>query len=147
MRIVFMGTPEFAVPALEGLVSGGYDIAAVYTQPDRAAGRGRVLEEPPVKKTALKLGLQVLQPANLKSAGTQTQLADLKPDAIVVAAFGQILPPSVLAVPPFGCINIHPRCYRNTAAWRRCRQPFLTATDSLASASCYWIKVWIPALC
>jgi methionyl-tRNA formyltransferase len=108
MRIVFMGTPEFAVPALEGLVSGGYDIAAVYTQPDRAAGRGRVLEEPPVKKTALKLGLQVLQPANLKSAGTQTQLADLKPDAIVVAAFGQILPPSVLAVPPFGCINIHP---------------------------------------
>ena len=108
MRIVFMGTPEFAVPALEKLVSGGYEIAAVYTQPDRAAGRGRVLEEPPVKKAALRLGLQVLQPENLKSPETKIQLVDLKPDAIVVAAFGQILPPLVLSVPPFGCINIHP---------------------------------------
>ena len=108
MRIVFMGTPEFAVLPLESLVRNGYEIAAVYTQPDKAAGRGRVVEEPPVKKAALILHLKVLQPVNLKSAETRTHLAELKPDAIIVAAFGQILPQSVLEIPPLGCINIHP---------------------------------------
>jgi len=108
MRIVFMGTPEFAVPALEALLNHGYEVAAVYTQPDAAAGRGRVLEESPVKKAALRHNLQVFQPVNMKSAETRAQLAELKPDAIVVAAFGQILPQSILDIPPFGCINIHP---------------------------------------
>ena len=108
MRIVFMGTPEFAVLPLGSLVSNGYEIAAVYTQPDKAAGRGQVVEESPVKKAALRLNLNVLQPANLKSAETKTQMAEFKPDAVVVAAFGQILPQSVLAIPPLGCINIHP---------------------------------------
>ena len=108
MRIVFMGTPEFAVPALEGLISNGYGVVAVYTQPDKAAGRGRVLVESPMKKAAARHNLKVLQPVNLKSAETRAQLAELKPDAIVVAAFGQILPPSVLEIPPFGCINVHP---------------------------------------
>ena len=108
MRIVFMGTPEFAVPSLEGLIGNGYEVVAVYTQPDRAAGRGRVMEESPVKKAALRNILNVLQPVNLKSVETRTQLAELKPDAIIVAAFGQILPQSVLEIPPFGCINIHP---------------------------------------
>jgi methionyl-tRNA formyltransferase len=108
MRIVFMGTPEFAVHPLERLISNGYEIAAVYTQPDKAAGRGRVLEESPVKKTAQRFNLNVLQPASLKSAEVRTHLAGLKPDVIVVAAFGQILPQSVLEIPPLGCINIHP---------------------------------------
>jgi methionyl-tRNA formyltransferase len=108
MRIVFMGTPEFAVLHLERLISNGYEIAAVYTQPDKAAGRGRVVEESPVKKAALRLNLNVVQPANLKSAETRTHLAELKADAVVVAAFGQILPQSVLEIPPFGCVNIHP---------------------------------------
>ncbi len=108
MRIVFMGTPEFAVPPLEGLVNDGYEVIAIYMQPDKAAGRGRVVEESPVKKAALKLNLNVLQPANLKSVETRIHIAELKPDAIVVAAFGQILPSSVLEIPPFGCINIHP---------------------------------------
>ena len=103
-----MGTPEFAVPSLEGLVSNGYEVVAVYTQPDRAAGRGRVMEESSVKKAALRNNLNVLQPINLKSVETKTQLAELKPDAIIVAAFGQILPQAVLEIPPFGCINIHP---------------------------------------
>jgi methionyl-tRNA formyltransferase len=103
-----MGTPEFAVPSLEGLISTGYEVVAVYTQPDKAAGRGRVVEESPVKKAALRHNLNVFQPINMKSAETRAQLADLKPDAIVVAAYGQILPPSVLEIPPFGCINIHP---------------------------------------
>jgi methionyl-tRNA formyltransferase len=108
MRIVFMGTPEFAVPALESLVNNGYEVVAVYTQPDKASGRGRIVEESPVKKAALKLNLNVLQPANLKSGEIRAHLAELKPDVIVVAAFGQILPQSVLEIPPFGCINIHP---------------------------------------
>jgi methionyl-tRNA formyltransferase len=108
MRIVFMGTPEFAVSALEGLVNNGYEVVVVYTQPDKASGRGLTVEEPPVKKAALKLNLNVLQPANLKSGEIRAHLAELKPDAIVVAAFGQILPQSVVEIPPFGCINIHP---------------------------------------
>ena len=108
MRIIFMGTPDFAVPALEKLIDGGYEVAAVYTQPDKAAGRGRVVEEPPVKKAALRHNLTVLQPENFKSAETKRQLLELKPDTIVVAAFGQILPRSVLEIPAFGCINIHP---------------------------------------
>jgi methionyl-tRNA formyltransferase len=103
-----MGTPDFAVPALEKLIDGGYEVAAVYTQPDKAAGRGRVVEEPPVKKAALRHNLTVLQPENFKSAETKRQLLELKPDTIVVAAFGQILPRSVLEIPAFGCINIHP---------------------------------------
>ena len=108
MKIIFMGTPEFAVPALERLIAGGYEVAAVYTQPDKAAGRGRAMEEPPVKKTALQHKLTVLQPENFKSSETKRQLFELKPDAVVVAAFGQILPRSVLEIPAFGCINIHP---------------------------------------
>jgi methionyl-tRNA formyltransferase len=108
MRIVFMGTPGFAVPALEALVANKYEVVAVYTQPDKAAGRGRMVEEPPVKKAALPHNLTVLQPENFKSAETRVQLSDLRPDVIIVAAYGQILPPSVLAMPPLGCLNIHP---------------------------------------
>jgi methionyl-tRNA formyltransferase len=108
MRIVFMGTPEFAVPSLEGIISNGYEVVGVYTQPDKAAGRGRVVEESPVKKTAQRHNLNILQPVNMKSAETRAQLADLRPDAIIVAAFGQILPQPVLDIPSFGCINIHP---------------------------------------
>jgi methionyl-tRNA formyltransferase len=108
MRIVYMGTPYFGIRPLEMLTSNGYDIVAVYTQPDRPMGRGRVVDEPPVKKAALKLNLNVVQPDNLKSTEEITRLAGLKPDAIVVAAYGQILRQTVLDIPPFGCINIHP---------------------------------------
>ena len=86
MRIIFMGTPEFAVPSLECLISNGYEVVGVYTQPDKAVGRGRVMEESPVKKAALRNNLKVLQPVNLKSVETKTRLSELKPDAIVVAA-------------------------------------------------------------
>ena len=108
MRIVFMGTPEFAVPSLEHLILNQYEVVAVYTQPDRPAGRGRALAYPPVKEAALRWKLPVVQPVSLKSAEAVAQLADLHPDVIVVAALGQILPQSVLDVPGYGCINIHP---------------------------------------
>jgi methionyl-tRNA formyltransferase len=108
LRIVFMGTPEFAVPTLRHLVLNDYDVAAVYTRPDRPAGRGRGLASSPVKTLAMSLALPVVQPLSLKDAGAITELAGYKPDVIVVVAFGQILPKPVLELPEFGCINVHP---------------------------------------
>ncbi len=108
MRIIFMGSPQFAVPPLEHLLASKYQVAAVYTQPDRPAGRGRGLVSSPVKQAAQARGLTVVQPDSLKAAGVVAQLGGFKPDAIVVAAFGQILPKSVLALPRLGCLNIHP---------------------------------------
>jgi methionyl-tRNA formyltransferase len=107
-RIVFMGTPEFAVPSLEALICGTYRVVAVYTQPDRKAGRGQGFASSPVKQLALSNGLEVVQPENLRVAGAVEKLASFVPDLIVVAAFGQILPSEVLALPKFGCINVHP---------------------------------------
>ncbi|MBL7166259.1 MAG: methionyl-tRNA formyltransferase [Dehalococcoidales bacterium] len=118
MRIVFMGTPGFAVTPLEQLGDNGYRVVAVYTQPDRAAGRGRSLVAPPLKKAALARGLPVKQPASMKRGPVAEELAGLRPDVIVVAAFGQILPRPVLNIPPLGCVNIHPSLlprYRGTA--------------------------------
>jgi len=108
LRLVFMGSPQFAVLPLEHLLASKYQVAAVYTQPDRPAGRGRGLLASPVKRAAQARGLTVVQPAGLKAAGVVEQLGGFEPDVIVVAAFGQILPRTVLALPRLGCINIHP---------------------------------------
>ncbi len=109
MRVVFMGTSEFAVPSLEALICNYYQVVAVYTQPDRKAGRGQRAYLPPViKQVALSQGLVVVQPVSLKESSTIERLASFMPDLVVVAAFGQILPPEVLALPKFGCINVHP---------------------------------------
>jgi methionyl-tRNA formyltransferase len=101
-----MGSPEFAIPILEEL-HHYFQVTGIVTQPDRPAGRGRVLSPPPVKEVALKLGLPVIQPGRLNEPGVFEQLQIWKPDAIVVAAFGQILRQNVLKLPPFGCINVH----------------------------------------
>jgi methionyl-tRNA formyltransferase len=108
LRLVFMGTPEFAVPVLTALLDAGHHVAAAYCQPDKPAGRGQLLEPPPVKVHAAQRRLPVLQPPTLRSPEAQAELAALKHDAIVVAAYGKLLPPEVLAVPPLGCLNIHP---------------------------------------
>ena len=108
MRVIFMGTPEFAVPSLEKLVLDQYQIVAVYTQPDKTAGRGRSPTSSPVKKAAASRMLSVVQPVNFREAEVAAQLEGFHPDVIVVAAFGQILPQSVLDIPTYGCINIHP---------------------------------------
>ena len=105
-RIVFMGTPEFAVPALKKLAQT-YELVGVFTQPDRAQGRGRKMQPPVVKSAALALDLPVFQPKSLGEAEAQNTLIDLKPDLIVVAAYGQILRKRVLNLPQFGCLNIH----------------------------------------
>jgi len=103
-----MGSPEFAVPSLEHLILSQHEVVAVYTQPDKPAGRGRALLSPPVKLAAADRGVPVFQPARLREASAVAQLAELRPDVIVVAAYGQILPQSILDIPPRGCINIHP---------------------------------------
>lgn len=108
MRVVFMGSPEFAVPSLERLILNQYQVVAVYTQPDKTAGRGRSLVSSPVKRAAMNWELPVVQSVSFKEAAVVAQLAGLHPDVIVVAAFGQILPQSVLDIPAYGCINIHP---------------------------------------
>ena len=109
LRIVFMGTPAFAVPSLDSLLKRGHDVVGVFTQPDRRAGRGRRLRASPVKEFAEKHGLPVFQPSSLRSdAETCAKIADMKPDAIVVAAYGLFLPKVVLESPKYGCLNIHP---------------------------------------
>lgn len=107
LRVVYAGTPEFAVPALEALVRSPHRVVAVYTQPDRPAGRGRRLRPSAVKAAALAHGLAVEQPQTLKSAEAQDRLAGYRPDVMAVAAYGLILPQAVLDIPPLGCLNIH----------------------------------------
>lgn len=107
MRVVFMGTPPFAVPSLERLLSAGIEVSLVITQPDRPAGRGRALLPPPVKVVALARGLPVYQPRRLRDEGVLQTLAAARPEAIVVAAFGQLLPRAVLELPALGCLNVH----------------------------------------
>jgi len=107
MRIVFMGTPSFAVPSLHALIKEGYQVVAVVSQPDRPKGRKKVLTPPPVKEAALELGLPVLQPERMRSEDAVAELASYEPDLIVTAAYGQILPKAVLELPKHGCINVH----------------------------------------
>jgi len=108
MRIVFMGTPEFAVTPLEFLMLNRFGVVAVYTQPDKEAGRGRLLVASPVKSMALQWELPLYQPVDFKSIEERERLTALKPDVIIVAAFGQILPQTILGIPRYGCLNIHP---------------------------------------
>ena len=107
MRIVFMGTPDFSVPALEALVKGGHQVIAAVTQPDKPKGRGKAVLMTPVKEKALEMGIPVYQPVKVREPEFVKTLADLAPDVIVVVAFGQILPKSILEIPRYGCVNIH----------------------------------------
>lgn len=123
MRLVYMGTPEFSVGALEALIDAGHDVCAVVTQPDRKKGRGQELLFSPVKEAALKHEIEVLQPERAKNDDFIEQLATYNADIFVVAAYGQILPKSILDMPKYGCINIHasllPR-YRGAAPIQWC---------------------------
>ena len=107
LRLCFAGTPDFSAAHLSALVSAGYNIDAVYTQPDRPSGRGKKLQPSPVKKVALAAGLEVKQPISLKDIDTQQELASIAPDLMVVVAYGLILPQVVLDTPKLGCINVH----------------------------------------
>ncbi|MCA0148685.1 methionyl-tRNA formyltransferase [Rossellomorea vietnamensis] len=106
-KVIFMGTPDFSVPVLQSLIDEKYDVIAVVTQPDRPVGRKRILTPPPVKVAAEKHGIPVYQPEKIKNEDELNQVLDLKPDLIVTAAFGQILPNALLEAPKHGCINVH----------------------------------------
>ncbi|HEU5095546.1 MAG TPA: methionyl-tRNA formyltransferase [Reyranella sp.] len=107
MRLIFMGTPDFAVPALDALVAAGHEVAAVYCQPPRPAGRGKALQPSPVQRRAEALGLEVRTPVSLRDPDEQVRFAALEADAAVVSAYGLILPKPILAAPRLGCFNIH----------------------------------------
>jgi methionyl-tRNA formyltransferase len=123
LKIVFAGTPDFSVPSLEALIDAGHDVTAVYTQPDRPAGRGRKLTVSPVKETAIANGLSVFQPATLRNGEAIRGLRRQGADLMVVVAYGLLLPKDVLEVPPLGCVNVHasllPR-WRGAAPIQRC---------------------------
>lgn len=107
MNIIFMGTPDFSVPALRALVDKGHQVIAVVTQPDKPKGRGKAVQMTPVKEAAQALGIPVYQPVKVREEGFLQQLEVLAPEVIIVAAFGQILPQRLLDIPVYGCINIH----------------------------------------
>lgn len=107
MRVVFMGTPDFAVPSLQALLDAGHEVAAVYTQPDKPQGRKQILTAPPVKTLALEHDIPVFQPNTLKNEDEQARLRELAPEVIIVVAYGKLLPKAVLDIPPHGCINVH----------------------------------------
>ncbi len=107
LQIVFMGTPDFSVPSLKAIHAAGFTIRAVYTQPDKQRGRGKKVSASPVKECAEKLGIPVFQPQTLKDPNIIAGLADLKPDVIVVIAYGKILPKAILDIPRYGCLNVH----------------------------------------
>ena len=107
MRIIFMGSPDFAVPTLDALVAAGHDVVAAYCQPPRAAGRGKALRATPVQARAEVLGIAVRSPTSLKTSEAQAEFAAFNADIAVVAAYGLILPQPILDAPPFGCLNVH----------------------------------------
>ncbi|CEK31424.1 methionyl-tRNA formyltransferase [[Clostridium] sordellii] len=107
MKIVFMGTPEFAVPCLQKIIDEGHEVLAVVTQPDKPKGRGKKLAMPPVKELALKYNIDVYQPVKAREDSFVEKLKEINPELIVVVAFGQILPKSILDIPKFGCVNVH----------------------------------------
>lgn len=107
MKLIFMGTPDFAVPTLKALNEAGHQIAGVFTQPDKAVGRKQIITPPPVKRCAIELGIDVYQPNTLKDDEVQKIVEEIAPDAIVVVAYGKLLPERMLNVPKYGCINGH----------------------------------------
>ena len=107
MRVVFMGTPDFAVPCLEALMNAGHEVVAVFSQPDKPVGRKQVLTAPPVKETALKFGIPVCQPQRIKDSDTAEIIEKLHPDINVVVAYGKILPADVLSAAHYGSVNVH----------------------------------------
>lgn len=107
MKIVFMGTPDFAVPSLKALVEAGHEVCGVFTQPDKPKNRGMKLQASPVKEFSLSIGVPIFQPAKMRDGEAMGILRELSPELIVVAAYGKILPPDILSLPRLGCVNVH----------------------------------------
>ena len=139
MRIVFMGTPDIAATCLKKILSDGFEVVGVYTQPDRPKGRGMKMLPSPVKEVALAAGIPVFQPENFREEETVEALRELKPDVCAVVAYGRILPQKVLDVPKYGCINIHASVlpkYRGSAPYQWAVLDGLTETGVTAMYLC-----------
>ena len=147
MRIVFMGTPDFAVPSLQALIDAGHDVCAVYTQPDKPQGRKQILTAPPVKTLALEHDIPVFQPNTLKNEDEQARLRELAPEVIIVVAYGKLLPKAVLDIPPHGCINVHGSLLPRWRGAARSSGRSSRAMKWQALPPCRWRKVWTPAIC
>lgn len=145
MRIVFMGTPDFAVPSLKALIQDGHEIAGVYTQPDKPKNRGMKLTPPPVKVVAQEHNLPVFQPKTLRDEEVQRELQGLAPELIVVAAYGKLLPKAVLERPPWAVSTSTPHSCPSTGAPRPLTGRFSTASRRPASPLCTWPRHWTPA--
>lgn len=131
LRVVFMGTPDFAVPSLQALLEAGYEVIGVFTQPDRPKGRGGKVQMSPVKECALKHGIPVFQPLKIRVDGLEP-LRELAPDLCVTAAFGQILSQEVLDVPGLGTVNVHASLLPRHRGAAPCSGPFCKAIASRA---------------
>lgn len=107
MKVIFMGTPDFAVGTLKSLIASRHEVMAVVTQPDKPKGRGKAVQFPPVKEAALEAGIPVIQPRRVRDQETVEALEKIPADVIVVVAFGQIIPKEILTMKPYGCINVH----------------------------------------
>ena len=142
MRILFMGTPDFAVASLKRLVEDGHDICGVFTQPDKPKNRGHKLAFSPVKEYALSQDLAVYQPLKMRDGEAMSIVEELAPELIVVAAYGKILPEDILNYPKYGSIR---PCCPSTGGRRPSTGPFWTARRRPASPSCIWQRSWTPA--
>lgn len=139
-RIVFMGTPDFSVPVLRQIIEDGYEVVAVVTQPDRPVGRKRVLTPPPVKVEALNHRIPVLQPNKIREKEEIEKVLSYKPDLIVTAAFGQILPNELLEAPKFGCINVHASLLPELRGGAPIHYSILQGKKKQVLLSCIWLK-------
>lgn len=143
MTILFMGTPDFAVPSLEALIAAGHTICGVFTQPDRPKNRGMKLQAPPVKRIALAHDIPVFQPVTLKDGTALEEIRQLSPELIVVAAYGRLLPRKILELPAKGCINVHssllPKYRGLPPSIGRCS----TGRRRPVSPSCIWPRSWM----
>ena len=135
MRVVFMGTPDFAVPTLEALIEN-HEVVGVVTQPDKRKGRGKAMAFSPVKEKALEHEIPVYQPVKVREEAFVQILRELDPEVIVVAAFGQILPESILNMPKYGCINVP--YFQSIVAQHRFSGPLLTEKRKPVLRSCIW---------
>ena len=145
LSLVFMGTPDFAAKSLEALAAV-HEVQLVVSQPDRPRGRGKKLAPSPVKAKALELGIPVVEPETIRSdAALLETLRHINPDAIVVVAYGQILPQSILDLPPLGCVNLHASLLPACGARRPSSRPSWPGIRHRATPPCSWRLAWIPA--
>jgi methionyl-tRNA formyltransferase len=138
MRVIFMGSPDFAVPTLDALVAAGHDVVAVYTQPPRPAGRGKQLQPTAVEQRARQLGFDVCSPKSLKNEEVQAAFAALAADVAVVAAYGLILPQAVIDAPRLGCVNVHASLLPRWRGAAPVQRAIMAGTGRPASPSCRW---------